>query len=94
MSFVFAGLAATYSSTRLSGSTIGAAGFHGRVRDGIGCWDLRYSYQASKNKQHEDANASFRSGAWGVQGILAEGKDAKSDLVAVHDGVRSSRSSD
>ena len=46
----FAGLAATYSSTRLSGSTIGAAGFHGRVRDGIGCWDLRYSYQAGKKQ--------------------------------------------
>ena len=51
---VSAGLAATYSSTRLSGSTIGAAGFHGRVRDGIGCWDLRYNHQAGKNNRNEE----------------------------------------
>src|SRR5207248_726076 len=31
---------------RLSGSTIGAEGFHGRVRDGIGCWAPRYGHQA------------------------------------------------
>jgi hypothetical protein len=47
----FAGLAATYSSTRLSGSTIGAAGFHGRVRDGIGWCDLRYNHQAGKKRK-------------------------------------------
>ena len=26
-------------------STIGAEGFHGRVRDGIGCWAPRYGHQ-------------------------------------------------
>ena len=26
-------------------STIGAEGFHGRVRDGIGCWGPRYGHQ-------------------------------------------------
>src|SRR5215831_15035529 len=31
---------------RLSGSTIGAEGFHGRVRDGIGCLAPRYGHQA------------------------------------------------
>lgn len=31
---------------RWSGSTIGAEGFHGRVRDGIGCWAPRYGHQA------------------------------------------------
>ena len=24
---------------------MGAEGFHGRVRNGIGCWDLRYGHQ-------------------------------------------------
>ena len=33
---------------RLSGSTIGAEGFHGRVRDGIGCLAPRYGHQAGK----------------------------------------------
>ena len=33
---------------RWSGSTIGAAGFHGRVRDGIGCLAPRYGHQAGK----------------------------------------------
>jgi hypothetical protein len=31
---------------RWRGSTIGAEGFHGRVRDGIGCWAPRYGHQA------------------------------------------------
>ena len=31
---------------RLGGSTMGAEGFHGRVRDGIGCLAPRYGYQA------------------------------------------------
>src|SRR3954462_8455920 len=30
----------------LSRSTIGAEGFHGRVRDGIGCFAPRYGHQA------------------------------------------------
>ena len=29
-------------------STIGAEGFHGRVRDGIGCWDPRYNHQITE----------------------------------------------
>ena len=33
---------------RLSGSTIGAEGFHGRVRDGIGCLAPRYGHQAGQ----------------------------------------------
>ena len=33
---------------RLSGSTIGAEGFHGRVRDGIGCLAPRHGHQAGK----------------------------------------------
>jgi hypothetical protein len=30
-------------------STIGAEGFHGRVRDGIGCFAPRYGHQAGKS---------------------------------------------
>src|SRR5262252_850811 len=41
-----AGLAATYSSAAGCGSTMGAEGFHGRVRDGIGCLAPRYGHQA------------------------------------------------
>ena len=33
---------------RLSGSTIGAEGFHGRVRDGIGCLAPRCGHQAGR----------------------------------------------
>ena len=33
---------------RLSGSTMGAEGFHGRVRDGIGCLAPRYGHQAQR----------------------------------------------
>ena len=33
---------------RLSGSTIGAEGFHGRVRDGIGCFAPRCGHQAGQ----------------------------------------------
>ena len=40
------GLAATYSSAPIWRSTIGAGGFHGRVRDGIGCFAPRYGHQA------------------------------------------------
>jgi hypothetical protein len=32
-------------SRALRHSTMGAGGFHGRVRDGIGCWDPRYEHQ-------------------------------------------------
>ena len=33
---------------RLSGSTMGAESFHGRVRDGIGCLAPRYGHQAQR----------------------------------------------
>ena len=32
-------------SRGLSQSTIGAGRFHFRVRDGIGCWDVRHNHQ-------------------------------------------------
>ena len=31
-------------------STIGAEGFHGRVRDGIGCWAPRHDHQVIEAK--------------------------------------------
>ena len=39
---------------RLSGSTIGAEGFHGRVRDGIGCFAPRYGHQAMQALPRSD----------------------------------------
>ena len=35
-------------SRALRHSTIGAEGFHGRVRDGIGCWGPRYGHQVDE----------------------------------------------
>src|ERR1700676_3484617 len=32
-------------------STIGAEGFHGRVRDGIGCFAPRYGHQAGQDRR-------------------------------------------
>jgi hypothetical protein len=38
---------------RVSGSTMGAEGFHGRVRDGIGCLAPRYGHQANGMRRRE-----------------------------------------
>ena len=47
-------------------STIGAGGFHGRVRDGIGCLSPRHGHQAG-----EDQNVWFRDClGWGWFEIL------------------------
>ena len=40
-------------SRALRRSTIGAAGFHGRVRDGIGCWDPRYGHQTVDERSRD-----------------------------------------
>src|SRR6266705_922683 len=49
-------------------STIGAEGFHGRVRDGIGCFAPRYGHQAGKTAvRPRERNASrWSSGAPGL----------------------------
>ncbi len=44
-------------------STIGAEGFHGRVRDGIGCFTPRYSHQAIQGS--EDGAVSHQLSAFG-----------------------------
>ena len=51
----------------LRGSTIGAEGFHGRVRDGIGCFAPRYGHQAGKGA----ARPAERARRWssGVPGL-------------------------
>ena len=43
-------------SRGLSRSTIGAEGFHGRVRDGIGCFAPRYGHQAVQKAVISDQN--------------------------------------
>ena len=50
-------------SRALRRSTIGAEGFHGRVRDGIGCWPLAIATrpcrdQKSESQKPEGQNAS------------------------------------
>ncbi len=37
-------------SRALRRSTIGAEGFHGRVRDGIGCWPLAMTTRPEKRR--------------------------------------------
>src|SRR5260370_35002670 len=49
----FSGLAATYSSGAACGSTIGAEGFHGRGRGGIGCLAPRHGHQAGEAGRRE-----------------------------------------
>jgi hypothetical protein len=46
---------------RLSGSTIGAEGFHGRVRDGIGCLAPRCGHQAGQTSMRPRAS---RGAVW------------------------------
>ena len=43
---------------RLSGSTIGAEGFHGRVRDGIGCLAPRCGHQAGQTSMRPRARSA------------------------------------
>ena len=40
----------------LGRSTMGAEGFHGRVRNGIGCWDLRYGHQVVERPRNHLGN--------------------------------------
>ena len=48
-------------SRGLSRSTIGAEGFHGRVRDGIGCWGPRHGHQAVGGQRRVWNVLGFRS---------------------------------
>ena len=46
-------------------STIGAEGFHGRVRDGIGCWGPRHGHQAVGGQMVWDSGRGPASGGLG-----------------------------
>src|SRR5437899_11253925 len=88
------GLAASYSFRRLSGSTIGAEGFHGRVRDGIGCLAPRHGHQAGKALPPEGHKLSLplaRTGA-GVPGVCnvtwCEGREVSWCVAALGPGFR------
>ena len=70
------GLAATYSSAPIWRSTIGAGGFHGRVRDGIGCLAPRCGHQAGSARWLSDrclgpGRRVWRLHAGGMVGIGA-----------------------
>ena len=51
-------------------STIGAEGFHGRVRDGIGCIAPRYGHQARKAEVFEPSAVGHQLSA--LLGLTAE----------------------
>ena len=42
-------------SRALGRSTIGAEGFHGRVRDGIGCWPLAIATRPCRDRRTDDS---------------------------------------
>src|SRR5215472_15622826 len=52
-------------------STIGAEGFHGRVRDGIGCWPLAIATRPCGDQKTEDRSQKVRSQK--PEGVLASG---------------------
>src|SRR5262249_37513890 len=80
-------------------STIGAEGFHGRVREGIGCLAPRHDHQVGEDRRTEDrerrteARCSLFSVLWIEEGLLCRWcrRCAGSPLRA---GLGSSRSSD
>ena len=45
-------------------STIGAEGFHGRVRDGIGCWPLAIATRPCRDQKSESQKPERRSLFW------------------------------
>jgi hypothetical protein len=51
-------------SRALRRSTIGAEGFHGRVRDGIGCFTPRYSHQAMEGPGDPEGQKPEGAGFW------------------------------
>ena len=51
----------------LGRSTIGAEGFHGRVRDGIGCIAPRNDHQVVQAEALNDARAFARAGRVGIE---------------------------
>ena len=48
----------------LGRSTIGAEGFHGRVRNGIGCWAPRYDHQVVRPEGRSAVLCAVFEGGW------------------------------
>ena len=66
-------------------STIGAEGFHGRVRDGIGCFAPRYDHQAGQTAcQKADIRCQISEGA----GPVAFGVARATPAAAANPWVR------
>src|SRR6516165_8043477 len=65
---------------RLSGSTIGAEGFHGRVRDGIGCLAPRHGHQAGNALPPDGPPGLPLAGTGGGRsgGLSCDGEDKAS----------------
>src|SRR5438552_19087724 len=69
-------------------STIGAEGFHGRVRDGIGCFAPRYGHQAGRSALPESEIRGQRSEIGGAAPLspLAPGGGRLKRVVCVSCG--------
>src|SRR5438874_8368744 len=63
-------------------STIGAEGFHGRVRDGIGCFAPRYDHQASQTAVRPGSRAPNRRSN-GAPGLDPEASGREVSCVRV-----------
>ena len=72
-------------SRALRRSTIGAEGFHGRVRDGLGCWSPRHSRQAVRAQEAEISGPGWelRVAPWSIG--VSRGLGLR--FVAARDGV-------
>ena len=61
-------------SRALRRSTIGAEGFHGRVRDGIGCWPLAIATRPHRDRRSEtrrsEARTVLASGFWFLASVF------------------------
>ena len=53
-------------SHALGRSTIGAEGFHGRVRDGIGCWGPRHDHQVAAGQAFLPASVVVAGFVWSL----------------------------
>src|SRR5512134_2701216 len=78
----------------LGRSTIGAEGFHGRVRDGIGCFTLAMATRSSKQRAVVAVPVGFRGGSvsCGLSGSVFVGVGLSVRTAAAEGS--SSRSSD
>src|SRR5690349_15509466 len=74
-------------SRALRRSTIGAEGFHGRVRDGIGCWPLAIATRPCRDRRTEDRCQMPEAELALTSSVLIECLHAEFGLVAASERV-------